>query len=64
MNDIGNALSITGSYSSAIEPFEIALEKSENLKDERMKATSLGNLAGAYYEQGDFRQAIGIPTAV
>jgi tetratricopeptide (TPR) repeat protein len=58
MNDIGNVLSITGSYSSAIEIFLSALEKSENLKDETMKATSLGNLAEAYNEQGDFKQAI------
>ena len=63
MNDIGNALSITGSYSSAIEIFLSALEKSENLKDERMKATSLGNLAEAYNEQGDFKQAIRYTTS-
>ena len=58
MNDIGNTLNNTGGYSSAIEILLQALEKSEKLQDENMKATSLGNISEAYSAQGDYKQAI------
>ena len=58
MNDIGNTLVNTGGYSNAIEILLLALEKSETLQDENMKATSLGNISEAYSAQGDYKQAI------
>jgi tetratricopeptide (TPR) repeat protein len=58
MNDIGNALNGTGSYSTALEIFLEVLERSEKLQDEKLKGVSFNNIGEVYKSQGDYREAI------
>lgn len=58
MNDIGNTLNNSGNYSKALEILLEALQKAEELKDQNMQATTLGNISENYMGQGDYREAI------
>ena len=58
LNDIGNALSITGSNSAALQIFLEVLERSEKLHNEKMEAISFNNIGEVYKSQGDYKHAI------
>jgi tetratricopeptide (TPR) repeat protein len=58
MNEIGNALVVTGSYTSSLQIFLEVLERSEKRKDEELISETFICLAEMYKGLGDYKKAV------